>query len=61
MVAATWPEAARRYLSAAAAAGYLGASEAKSAALHALQLQGSLTNLEPLVRGALQPRSLSWP
>lgn len=62
MLADTWPEAARRHLAAAACAGYLGTSEAKSAALHSLQLQGSLANLEPLVRvcaaTALSCRSL---
>lgn len=46
---ATWPEVARRYLAALAAARYLGTSEPKSSALVSLQLPGQLTNLEPQV------------
>ncbi|GFR49322.1 hypothetical protein Agub_g11348, partial [Astrephomene gubernaculifera] len=44
---ATWPEVARRYLAAAAAARYLTSSEPRSSALAQLQLPGQLQNLEP--------------
>lgn len=50
LTAATWPEAARRYLAAAAAARYLSTSEPRSAALKSLGLPGQLANLEPAVR-----------
>ncbi len=47
----TWPEAARRYLAAAAAARYLSTSEPRSAALKSLGLRGQLANVEPAVGG----------
>ncbi|GLI68148.1 hypothetical protein VaNZ11_012485 [Volvox africanus] len=47
ITAATWPELARRYLAAAAAARYLATSEPRSSALASLQLPGQLQNLEP--------------
>lgn len=46
---ATWPEVARRYLAASAAARYLSTSEPRSSALVPLQLPGQLPNLEPAV------------
>lgn len=54
ITAATWPEVARRYLAAAAAARYLGTSEPKSSALVSLQLPGQLTNLEPAVSDVIR-------